>query len=130
MPDDPARAPDGEGGANGAIKSASLLHLLRPKLQSMRNRARTIGRQSLWHWSLLAAVGVLFWGFGTVMLVRVLGYFERTPEIGVLLAGKLLGLIFLSFFAILLLSNIITALSSFFLARDLDMCACAPVGSL
>jgi ABC-2 type transport system permease protein len=127
MPDDPARAPVEAAGEHGTVKSASFLHLLRPRLQSTRNRARTVGRQSAWHWSLLAAVGVLFWGFGTVMLVRVLGYFERTPEIGVLLAGKLLGLIFLSFFAILLLSNIITALSSFFLARDLDMCACAPV---
>ena len=34
---------------------------------------------------------------------------------------------FLSFFAILLLSNVITALSSYFLARDLDMLVAAPV---
>ena len=43
------------------------------------------------------------------------------PEIGPLLAGKLLGLMLVSFFSILLLSNVITALSSFFLARDLDL---------
>jgi ABC-2 type transport system permease protein len=48
-------------------------------------------------------------------------------EIGPLLAGKLLGLILVGFFSILLLSNVITALSSFFLARDLDLLVSAPV---
>jgi ABC-2 type transport system permease protein len=48
-------------------------------------------------------------------------------EIGPLLAGKLLGLVLLSFLGILLLSNVITALSSFFLAKDLDLLASTPV---
>jgi ABC-2 type transport system permease protein len=48
-------------------------------------------------------------------------------EIGALLAGKLLGLLLLSFAAILLLSNIIAALSSFFLAKDLDLLVSSPV---
>jgi ABC-2 type transport system permease protein len=61
------------------------------------------------------------------VLHRLLAYFRGVPEIGPLLAGKLLGLILVSFFSILLLSNIITALSSFFLARDLDLLASAPV---
>ena len=58
---------------------------------------------------------------------RLLRYFRGVPEIGPLLAGKLLGLILVGFFSILLLSNIITALSSFFLARDLDLLVSAPV---
>ena len=61
------------------------------------------------------------------MLYRLLVYFRGVPEIGPLLAGKLLGLILVGFFSILLLSNIITALSSFFLARDLDLLVAAPV---
>src|SRR2546425_13297623 len=48
-------------------------------------------------------------------------------ELGPLLAGKLLGLVLLSFIAILVLSNVITALSSFFLAKDLDLLVSAPV---
>ena len=51
------------------------------------------------------------------MLYRLLVYFRGVPELGPLLAGKLLGLILVGFFSILLLSNVITALSSFFLAR-------------
>jgi ABC-2 type transport system permease protein len=61
------------------------------------------------------------------VLFRVLRYFRGVEEIGPLLAGKLLGLVLLSFLAILLLSNVITALSSFFLARDLDLLASSPV---
>ncbi|MFN8876776.1 MAG: putative ABC transporter permease subunit, partial [Gemmatimonadota bacterium] len=48
-------------------------------------------------------------------------------EIGPFLAGKLLGLVLLSFVSILLLSNVITALSGFFLAKDLDMLVAAPL---
>ncbi|MBW7934615.1 MAG: hypothetical protein H3C62_13625, partial [Gemmatimonadaceae bacterium] len=53
--------------------------------------------------------------------------FKGVPEIGELLAGKLLGLMLVSFFSLLLLSNVITALSSFFLAKDLDLLVSAPV---
>ena len=40
---------------------------------------------------------------------------------------KLLGLMFVSLFGILILSNVVTALSSFFLAKDLDLLVAAPV---
>ncbi|MBI2796930.1 MAG: hypothetical protein HYX65_09520 [Gemmatimonadetes bacterium] len=72
-------------------------------------------------------MGLLFWAFIFAVLYRLLAYFRGVEEIGPLLAGKLLGMMLLSFFSILLLSNVITALSSFFLARDLDMLVSAPV---
>ena len=50
--------------------------------------------------------------------------------IGDVLALKLLGLILLAFLSVLLLSNIITALTAFFLARDLELFAAAPVDEL
>ena len=78
-------------------------------------------------WVLLGVFGAAFWAFIFGMCYRLLQYFRGVAEIGPLLAGKLLGLFFVGFFGILLLSNIITALSSFFLARDLDMLASAPV---
>ena len=76
---------------------------------------------------LLGTVGVVFWLLVFGVLFRVLRYFRGVAEIGPLLAGKLLSLVLLSFFAILLLSNVITALSSFFLAKDLDLLVSAPV---
>jgi ABC-2 type transport system permease protein len=71
--------------------------------------------------------GALFWAVAFGVVYRLLLYFRGIPEIGQLLAGKLLALVLLCFFGLLLLSNIITALSTFFLARDLDMLVSAPV---
>src|SRR5215216_469146 len=88
--------------------------LLAPKIQTARARARQKERGRGARTAILVAVGAVFWMFAFGVLHR-------------LLAGKLLGLILVSFFSILLLSNIITALSSFFLARDLDLLASAPV---
>lgn len=116
-----------EAASEAELPQPSVLHLLRPKLFTVRNRARSSDARQGWRWLILLVIGLLFWSFAMMVLVRMLRYFRGTPEIGVLLAGKLLGLVFLSFFAILLLSNIITALSSFFLARDLDLLASAPV---
>src|SRR2546421_7920028 len=53
--------------------------------------------------------------------------FRSAEELGPFLAAKILGLILLSFVTILVLSNLITALSSFFLAKDLDLLVSAPV---
>ena len=75
----------------------------------------------------LGTVGLLFWMAVFGVLYRVLAYFRGVEEIGPLLAGKLLGLALLSFLSILLLSNVVTALSSFFLAKDLDLLISAPV---
>ncbi|MGQ0713528.1 MAG: putative ABC transporter permease subunit [Gemmatimonadaceae bacterium] len=110
-----------------AVPRVPLLHLLRPKWITARIRARGGERGRAARIALLGVTGALFWAFVLVVLFRLLLYFRSVPDIGPFLAGKLLGLVFVSFFAILLLSNIITALSSFFVARDLDLLVAAPV---
>jgi ABC-2 type transport system permease protein len=92
-----------------------------------RARAAQGERGRVARYLLLSVVGLGFWGFAFGATYRVLSYFKAVPEIGPLLAGKLLGIMLLAFSSILLLSNVITALSSFFLARDLDMLVSAPV---
>src|SRR5436309_4803331 len=76
---------------------------------------------------LLVTVGLLFWVGVYGVLYLILRYFRGVDEVGPLLAAKLLGLVLLAFIAILVLSNVITALSSFFLAKDLDLLIAAPV---
>src|SRR5687768_7399626 len=107
--------------------AASLPHLLLPKWLTARARARSGEKGRGARITVLAALGLLFWGLIFGVLARLLVYFRGVPEIGPLLAGKLLGLVLVSFMSILLLSNIITALSSFFLARDLELLVAAPV---
>jgi ABC-2 type transport system permease protein len=105
----------------------SLLLLLRPKWLTARARAMTNERGRGARFGLLAALGLLFWTFIYAVLYKLLVYFRGVPDLGPFLAGKLLGIILVGFFSILLLSNIITALSSFFLARDLDLLVAGPV---
>jgi ABC-2 type transport system permease protein len=104
-----------------------LLTLLSPKWLTARARAAAGERGRAARWAVLGIVGIVFWAVVFGLLYRVLRYFAGVEEIGALLAGKLLGVLLLSFAAILLLSNIIAALSSFFLAKDLDLLVSSPV---
>jgi ABC-2 type transport system permease protein len=109
-----------------SLPDPGLLHLLSPKLLTAQARMASDERGRGLRWAVLGLLGVVFWSFIFGVLYRLLQYFRGVQEIGPLLAGKLLGLVLVSFFGILLLSNVITALSSFFLARDLDMLVAAP----
>jgi ABC-2 type transport system permease protein len=109
-----------------ALPNVPLLHLLRPKWLTARARARGGDKGRAARLAILGTTAALFWTFVLVVVFRLLSYFRGVPDIGPLLAGKLLGLIFVAFFSILL-SNVITALSSFFMARDLDLLVAAPV---
>lgn len=111
----------------GPLPDPSTLHLLLPKWLTARARAASGQRGHTTRLVVLSLLGLGFWSFIFLILYRLLVYFRGVQEIGPLLAGKLLGLILVGFFSILMLSNVITALSSFFLARDLDLLASAPV---
>ena len=105
----------------------SLWHLLSPKFISAK--ARPLGKTENQSGRLILffVIGAIFWLLVFGLLYRLLKYFRGIPEIGALLAVKLLGMMFISLFGILILSNIVTALSSFFLAKDLDLLVAAPV---
>lgn len=110
-----------------ATASVSAISLLAPKWMTARARAASGEKGRGVRFAVLGVVGLVFWGIAFGLLYRVLSYFASVEEIGPLLAGRLLGLLLLSFGAILLLSNIIAALSSFFLAKDLDLLMSSPV---
>jgi ABC-2 type transport system permease protein len=103
----------------------ALAVLLRPKLLAALHR-RTSGQgglQRLLTVLLTTGLGFAFVYYVTLRLLRAL---REVPEVGPLLASKLLGLGLILFLAILLLSNLIAALSSFFLARDLPTVLASP----
>src|SRR5215211_9122098 len=116
MPEAEARRPD-----------PPISLLLRPKWLTARARAMANERGRAARFGVLALIGMLFWAFIYTLLYKLLVYFRGVPDLGPFLAGKLLGMILIGFFSILLLSNVITALSSFFLARDLDLLVGSPV---
>jgi ABC-2 type transport system permease protein len=114
--------------AAAAPNGAGLLHLLRPGLAGARRRAQ--GGRRVARSAVLGTVGLVFWLLVFGILFRMLRYFQAAEGIGDVLAAKLLALILLAFLGILLLSNVIAALSSFFLARDLELVMAAPTDSV
>ncbi len=127
LPGSPGYTPSGGLIVPSRSRDASVLHLLSPKWMSVRARSRAGEKGRVVRWTVLGLIGALFWSFAFGAVYRVLSYFRGVEEIGALLAGKLLGVLLLAFSSILLLSNVITALSSFYLARDLDLLVSAPV---
>jgi len=109
-----------------AAKRAGLFWLLRPKIRTKLNRART-DEGRLFKGFLLGFIGLFFWSLIFAVIFRMLIYFRGTQGIGDLLSSKLLGLAFVTFLMILVLSNVITALSTFFLSEDLELVVAAPV---
>lgn len=85
-------------------------------------RDRSAGRTVLF-----GVIGVAFWSAVFGISWRVLTYFRGVEEIGGLLASKMLSMTLLAFGGILLLSNVVTSLSTFFLAKDLDLLVSTPV---
>jgi ABC-2 type transport system permease protein len=105
----------------------SVWTVLTPKWRSALARLREEQSGSGARAILLGAVALIFWVGVFGIAYRVLHYFRGVEDIGNLIAAKVLGIILLAFLSILLLSNIITALSTFFLAKDLDLLVAAPI---
>ncbi|HEX6559105.1 MAG TPA: hypothetical protein VF021_06565 [Longimicrobiales bacterium] len=110
------------------FRLASVRDLLAPKMRIAQRRMG--GEGSRLRVVLLGLVGAIFWAMLFGIIYRMLLYFKAAAGIGDILAMKLLALIMLAFLSVLLLSNVITALTSFFLSRDLELFAAAPVDEL
>ncbi|MFC1661288.1 hypothetical protein ACFL3S_07550 [Gemmatimonadota bacterium] len=111
---------------DAGVRRPGLLWLLRPKVVGRLNQARYVrGRTA--KGLVLGFVGLFFWSLIFAVIWRMLLYFRNTQGIGDLLAGKLLGLALLTFLMIVLLSNVITSLSTFFLSKDLELLMASPV---
>lgn len=103
----------------------SVLVLLSPFWLSWRNGYLRINPQ--WTRRLfLLVLSVGFWIGTFIVIRRVLLYFQSVHELGPALAYQFLLIILLTFFSMLLFSNLISALSTFFLARDLDLILATP----
>ena len=87
------------------------------------------GRASWARRFLLVALTTGFW-LGTFFVIRrVLRYFETVFDLGPGLAYQLLLIILLTFLSMLLFSNLVASLSTYFLARDLELLHAAPVAA-
>lgn len=95
-----------------------------PKVLSVKNSLNTKKTLERLPFTLL---GVAFWLFVYIVFRKLLIYFKGTEILGDILSAKLLSMVFLSFLSLLMMSNILTALSTFYLSRDLEILFARPV---
>jgi len=101
--------------------------LLSPRYYAVKNRLTKLAPGDRLRTFLLVLLGLAFWAFLYAVSYRVLSYFRTIEGLGDLLALRLLAMILLTFFSILVFSNIVTALSTFYLSGELDILLSAPV---
>jgi len=103
----------------------SLALLLAPRLLAARHAlARSRGKAVA-----LAAITAAFWAGCFVFFTRILQFFQTVTALGPILTERLLAMLLASFFAILLISNVVTALTTYYLASDVRLLLAAPVGT-
>jgi ABC-2 type transport system permease protein len=104
-----------------------LILLLSPRILGFRNTLTRSSRRSRKRALIVVSMGLGFWVLVFVLSSRVLRYFQSVDVIGDLLAHHLLAMILLTFFSLMVFSNIITALSNLYLSTDLQMCHSSPI---
>ncbi|GIW45448.1 MAG: hypothetical protein KatS3mg077_2730 [Candidatus Binatia bacterium] len=115
------------GPSASPVAPVTFVQLLRPRMLSARNRYRRAPVATRWQRVFLASLALAF-GLGVFLFFyRVLLHFLSVPEFGPILTYKLLAMVLLTFLSILLFSNIIVVLSTFFLSAEMDRLVAAPV---
>ena len=111
----------------GISTPVTVRRLVSPRRLALLNRWRRMSSRSRVRVFGFALLGVAFGGAIFALFHRALSYFLSVPDFGPVLTYKLLGMVFVTFFSILLFSNVVASLSSFYLSRDLDRLVAAPV---
>jgi ABC-2 type transport system permease protein len=100
----------------------------RLRWQLARNSLMSHVRQHCWRLLLLTTVAGLFLIGDYAFFFRLLWHMASMPgELGPLLMGQLLHMIFLTFFSMLIFSNTVTSLSTIYLSSDLLVLMSSPL---
>lgn len=99
--------------------------LLWPRARSLGNMVTRGERRGLY--AGLGVVGLLFWFAIFAAVYFLVGKAWALDQIGVVLARKVLEMFLTSLFVLLAFSNVITALSTYFLSEDLELVLALPV---
>ncbi|MDR1922056.1 MAG: hypothetical protein LBS31_10020 [Candidatus Adiutrix sp.] len=104
-----------------------VLTILKPKLIGLANIVRKPGRGGRARFMFVAFFTLVVWFLIFLFSVRVLKNLKAGEMLGEILCRKFMGLIWIAGAALLMFSSLITALSSFYLSKDLDLLMAAPV---
>lgn len=101
--------------------------LMRPYLIELAAVLKRPGRGGRAKVALVGFFGLIVWALIFFFTVRVLRNMLAADVLGEILARRFMGLLWIAAASLLMFSTLIASLSSFFLARDLDLIMAAPV---
>ena len=104
----------------------NLFLLLSPRILTLGNVFKGASAGARKRAIVMTVVGLFFWGLMFLISSRVLRYFQSVDVLGDILAHHLLAMVLLTFFSLLIFSNIISALSNLYLSTDLGLCHASP----
>ncbi len=107
--------------------NAGVLALLRPRLLSQRNRWRRSSRAERGTILFFGVIGFAFWVGVFALFAWLVTTFHSVEVFGPILSRKLLEMLMLGLFGLLCFSNVVTALSTFYLSDDLELVLSLPV---
>lgn len=110
-----------------AASGVGISYLLRPRWQGLLNQWKTATGREKGAYAFFLFLGLAFWVGLFAGLILLVGAFFEVEVFGPLLTGKLLEILLLSLFGMLCFSNIVTALSSFYLSDDLELLLSLPI---
>jgi len=106
----------------------TIISLIRPRVLSSVNNLRHGNRKNGWsRIFMFGTMGLVFWIGIFIIFYRVLLYFHSVQDFGDILAMKLISMTIITFFMLLIFSNIINCLSHLYLSQDLPLVHSLPV---
>ncbi len=106
---------------------AGAIHLLSPRWLGLRNAYRVAEGRTRLAYLFFGLLGLAFWvGLFWFLHFIIQGFFD-VEVFGPLLTRKLLEILLISLFVMLLFSNVVTALSTFYLSEDLELLLALPI---
>jgi ABC-2 type transport system permease protein len=102
-------------------------YLMLPRLRGLRNTWRGADGRTRAAYAVFGLMGLAFWVGLFWFLHFIIGGFHEVEVFGPLLTRKLLEILLISLFMMLCFSNVVTALSTFFLSDDLELLLALPI---
>lgn len=104
-----------------------MTRLIQVRLWGARNRWRKASSGHRMAYAFFAVLTALFWVGLSFGMVKLIGAFHSVEVFGPMLTRKLLEILVMALFFMLIFSNVITALSTFYLSADLELLHGLPI---
>ncbi|MCL4557094.1 MAG: hypothetical protein M1491_00395 [Deltaproteobacteria bacterium] len=104
-----------------------MIRLLGPSLLALRRTLSLSNRRDRLKLAGIALMAIGLFAGEYIFFVRILVYFSNTELIGRLLIEKMLSMADFIFFAMLVFSNIVTSISTYYLSDDIALMLSAPI---